>query len=466
MTSPASSSSAGSFVPVLVLVLELEEQLPDLPGPTTEQPHRRVVALIRLHDEPLGILDVQIPATGLPAELLAQALWAQFEPTIRAHLQADGVPQPDGLPVAGISAAGITPACRAQREQFLTDAPRLTVLIPSRERPERLRRCVESILACDYPADRFKVVIADNAPQTTRTRALAEELSRSNGGRVTYVREDAPGSASARNRGLTVVETELVAMTDDDVVVDRHWLTEIARAFVAHPTTGAVSGLLWPAELETPAQLWFEQYGGFSRGFERRVFDLDGNRPTDEPLYPWNAGLFGTGNNFSFRTDVLRQIGGFDPALGNGTPALGGVDSEVLLRTILSGHQIVYEPRAIAHHAHRPDYEGLRRQIYAYGVGLVAYYLKTILAEPRFALDFVFKLPAGIRWMLSPNAHINKHKLDDYPSELSWVERRGMLYGPLAYARSRHRYGPHAVYRRRGLRYASAVQVTAARRTS
>jgi O-antigen biosynthesis protein len=449
MPSRPSSQIGKSFVPVRVLELHLEQPLPDLPAPSPDRPHARALALVVLHDEPLGILDLTIPEDGLPSDQLAEAAWQRFGERIRAHLHADGLPEPSTLDAGGIPPGDVTPACERDRDLFLLDAPELTVLIPSRERPDRLRTCVESILDCAYPADRVRVIIADNAPETGRTRDLADELARTSGGRVSYVREDAPGSASARNRGLTVVETDIVAMTDDDVVVDRHWLTEIARAFAAHPEAGAVSGLLWPTELETPAQLWFEQYGGFSRGFERRVFDLGANRPPDEPLYPWNAGLFGTGNNFSFRTQVLREIGGFDPALGNGTPALGGVDSEVLLRTILSGHQIVYEPRAIAHHAHRADYEALRRQIYAYGAGLVAYYLKTVLAEPRFALDFARKLPAGIRWTLSPNSHINKHKLEDYPSELTWIERRGMLYGPLAYARSRRRYGPHPVYGRR-----------------
>jgi O-antigen biosynthesis protein len=238
-------------------------------------------------------------------------------------------------------------------------------------------------------------------------------------------------------------------MTDDDVIVDAHWLTEIARTFPDHPGAGAVSGLLWPAELETQAQMWFEEYGGFTRGFVPRVFDLEANRPPDEPIYPWNAGLFGTGNNFSFRTEVLRDIGGFDPALGNGTPALGGVDSEVLLRMILCGHQIVYQPRAIAHHAHRREYEALRRQVYAYGVGLTAYYLKTVLGKPRFAWDFVRMVPTGVRWMLHSESHVNVHKGDGYPKELTWTERRGMLYGPLAYLRSRRRYGPHPVYDRR-----------------
>src|SRR5581483_12138742 len=208
-----------------------------------------------------------------------------------------------------------------------------------RERPERLRRCVESILACEYPSERIEVLVVDNAPEGNRTERLVQELEKATG-RVRYAREDVPGSASARNRGLTLVRTPLVAMTDDDVIVDRHWLTEVARAFDAYPRAGAVSGLLLPAALDTEAQVWFEQYGGFGRGFRRRVFDLGDHRPPDEPLYPWNAGLFGTGNNFSFRTDMIRDIGGFDPALGNGTPALGGVDSEVLLRTILNGHQI------------------------------------------------------------------------------------------------------------------------------
>jgi GT2 family glycosyltransferase len=392
--------------------------------------------LARLHGDPLGAVELTIPEDGMSGEEVTHAVTDALRARIDAHLGADG----DGL----------VPGCELARRAFLRDAPALTVLIPSRERPERLRRCVESILACDYPADRFSILVVDNAPATDGTRAVVTELAARSGGRVVYAREDAPGSASARNRGLREVETELVAMTDDDVLVDPNWLTEIARAFAAHPRAAAVSGLLFPAELETPAQLWFEQYGGFTRGFDRRVFDLGDNRPEGEPLYPWNAGMFGTGNNFSFRTAQLREIGGFDPALGNGTPALGGVDSEVLLRTILSGHQIVYEPRALAHHAHRPDYEGLKRQVYAYGAGLVAYYLKTVLAHPRFALDFARKLPAGLHWMLSSNSHVNEHKQADYPAELGRIELRGMLYGPLAYARSRRRYGRHRVYRQPG----------------
>jgi len=442
-----SDRGSDTFGPVRLVEIQLEQPISGFPPPDPDQPHNQALVLVRLHDEPLASLHLDIPPEGLSGARVAEAIWQACEEPIRAHLATDDLP-----PVSEITTTGIPseePRCQRQRESFLQDAPAVTIIIPTRERPERLRTCVESILGSAYPLDRIRVIIADNAPTSERTRALADELSVATAGRVSYVREDARGSASARNRGLASVDTEVVAMTDDDVVVDRYWLTEITRAFAGNPAAGAVSGLLWPSELETPAQLWFEQYGGFGRGFERRLFDLRANRPPDEPFYPWNAGLFGTGNNFSFRTAALRDIGGFDPALGNGTPALGGVDSEVLLRTILCGYQIVYEPRAVAYHAHRADYEGLRRQVYAYGAGLVAYYLKTVLADPRFALDFGRKLPAGIRWMLSPESHINKHKREDYPSELVWIERKGMVYGPLAYMRSRRRYGPHRVYRQR-----------------
>ena len=84
----------------------------------------------------------------------------------------------------------------------------------------------------------------------------------------------------------------------------------------------------------------------------------------------------------AFRAEMLRAIGGFDPALGNGTPALGGVDSEVLLRTVVLGHRLVYRPNAMVWHDHRADYADLRRQVYSYGAGLTAYLLKTVTDQP------------------------------------------------------------------------------------
>jgi hypothetical protein len=136
-------------------------------------------------------------------------------------------------------------------------------------------------------------------------------------------------------------------------------------------------------------------------------------------------------------------------AHGHRDPTTWRVDSEVLLRTILSGHTVVYEPHAVASHVHRPEYAALRRQVYAYGAGLSVYDLKTLLAHPVLILDFVRKLPASLRFALSPRSSYNAKKLVGYPPELTRLEDRGILYGPLGYTRSRRKQGPHPVPRAR-----------------
>jgi hypothetical protein len=118
----------------------------------------------------------------------------------------------------------------------------------------------------------------------------------------------------------------------------------------------------------------------------------------------------------------------------------------MLLRTILRGHRIMYQPSAIVHHMHRRDYASLRRQIYSYGAGTVAVMLKTLGSDPRLIPDFLFRrLPRGLWFALSPSSSKNASKRAGYPSELTRLELRGMLAGPLLYARSRRRYGRHVV---------------------
>jgi cellulose synthase/poly-beta-1,6-N-acetylglucosamine synthase-like glycosyltransferase len=402
-----------------------------------------------VHGVPVGQVQIQLPEDGASAADLKSAVDAALGAAVRQHLTADAKLS-DGDPDATGTAAAASvfaqePPCAAQRRRILLDAPLLSVIVPTRDRPEQVRACVTSILACEYPADRFEVLVVDNVPRDGLTRDAVAALSEI--GPVRYVTEDKPGSASARNRALPEARGEFLVFTDDDAIVDRHWLTEIVRGFRAAPDVDAVSGLLVPRRLDTQARVWFEQYGGFSRGYSQRIFDLHENRPAEELLFPFAAGLFGTGNNMAFRAEVLRAIGGFDPALGNGTPALGGVDSEVLLRTVILGHRLVYRPTAMVWHDHRADYAGLRSQVYNYGAGATAYLLKTMTSNPIVLPAFLALLPKAIRFILQPGEGVNAHKEDDYPSELTWTERRGMLYGPLAYFKSRRAYGRHRVPR-------------------
>jgi O-antigen biosynthesis protein len=420
---------------IVVLDLDLSEPIPSLP----EEPQdaRAVRCIVRLHGLPVG--QVEVGPASTTREAICEAVWSALRAEIEDHLVTDGLQAPTRLTPNGIDGT-VKPRCLAEFQEFLRRAPSVSVVIPTAGRPTRINACIRTLLACEYPPDRREIIVVDNAPAESEVLKLVTDGFVRAG--VRYVHEPSPGSASARNRGVSVAHSDLVLFTDDDVVVDKQWLGRLAQGF-DDPTVGVVTGLVLPLALSTPAQVWFEQYGGFSQGFQRRLYNLREHRPPDNPLYPYTAGVFGTGNNMAFRRSVLTDIGGFDPALGNGTPALGGVDSEVLLRTVLSGHTILYEPRALVWHEHRRDCEALRRQLYAYGTGLSAYLLKTMIAHPRLIPGFVARLPRGLAFALHPKSTKNRNKSADFPSELTRLELKGMLYGPIAYWRSRRRYGPH-----------------------
>ena len=114
----------------------------------------------------------------------------------------------------------------------------------------------------------------------------------------------------AHNRGLALARTwpcprsagKIVAITDDDVEVHPDWLTAIAEAFAESDAT-CVTGLILPAELQTPAQLLVERAGGYGRGFAARAFTLERCRianhcsrsPPDDsdPGRTWHSGPIG-----------------------------------------------------------------------------------------------------------------------------------------------------------------------------
>jgi glycosyltransferase involved in cell wall biosynthesis len=204
---------------------------------------------------------------------------------------------------------------------------------------------------------------------------------------VRYVREPRPGLDWARNRAIAEATGDVVAFTDDDVVVDPCWVHAIAAGFRADPSVAAVTGLVIPAELDTDAQVLFERYRSFGRGFQRRrVAAGRGEWPL--ALRYGLAGDYGTGANMAFRRQVFERIGPFDPALDVGTTARGGGDLEMFFRLLKEGHALVYEPAAIVRHRHRRTWAELRRQIADHGIGFSAYVVRSGLAYPEERLAF------------------------------------------------------------------------------
>ena len=424
---------SSEYFPIRILEVELGEPLPPISAFDEKKGSRyqRARCLVRLHTQPLGVVELVLDTEDLYPDEYVTKIWLALNEQINGHLQQDGLP-----PITELTANGLpslnAPPCIEEREQFLTNAPFVSVVVSTHNRPEQLTSCLKSIMSLYYP--QYEVIVVDHTPSTDATANLVQRLSHG-APYIRYVREDRQGLSLARNCGMRVARGEILAFTDDDVVVDAYWLVELVKAFSSGDNVACVTSLVLPMELETQAQAWFEEFGGFNKGFTRRIFDRTASHG-DTPLHPYAAGHFGTGAGMAFRAAFLRSIGGFDPALGKGSILIGGEDLAAFLQVILRGYQLVYEPASLLYHPSRRDYAGLRKQIYSYGIGPIAVLTKTVLENPLLLFHLIAKVPYGLFFILSSRSPKNRKKSKDYPKELTTLERKGMLYGPFAYVRN------------------------------
>ncbi|KAA9013012.1 glycosyltransferase [Sphingobium limneticum] len=236
-----------------------------------------------------------------------------------------------------------------------------SVVICTRDRPEELARCLASL-----PLQSFRpneIVVVDNASRDGRTREVAIQAG------VVYVREDRPGLDFARNTGAKAATGDIIAYTDDDVLLHPRWLENLVAAFDA-PEIGAVTGLVLPAELETQAQRQFESFWSFGQGYDRVDYPAaDFALTSGAHVFP--AWKVGAGASMAFRRSVFEKVGYFDERLDVGQAGCSG-DSEYWYRLLANRIDCRYEPMAVAFHFHRRAMEGLSFQIYSYMRGHAA----------------------------------------------------------------------------------------------
>ena len=156
-------------------------------------------------------------------------------------------------------------------------APALSVVIPTKDRPGLLERCVAGVLAaCDASGRRCEVIVVDDG-STPPVTAFDDD-------RVRVLRTSGVGPSRARNLGIAAAAGPVVAFTDDDVEVDARWLAEAIETLESFESAAGVTG-----RTDSPA---------FDPLYEHSVFDHDG-------------GSFLT-CNVAYRASALRAVGGFD----------------------------------------------------------------------------------------------------------------------------------------------------------
>jgi GT2 family glycosyltransferase len=216
--------------------------------------------------------------------------------------------------------------------------PIVDVVLCTRNRSHLLDSACESVLAQDYPPDRWRLQVVDSA-STDDTFARATALSHRFPGRLAVHRLAEPGHSRARNLGVGLSTAEVVAFTDDDALPDRGWLRTLVSTMVRERADAAGGPVEAIVRGELPG--WFLPL--------YLVYLAVWRPPEGTRLLAYNEHPRGV--NLAIRREVFERCGLFDPQLGLGGPRpMYCEETELCLRIERGGGRVVYSPESVVGH--------------------------------------------------------------------------------------------------------------------
>lgn len=199
-----------------------------------------------------------------------------------------------------------------------------TVIICTRDRAASLARTLDSLVAAaSLITDTWEVIIVDNGSSDDTTECAS---SYSGSVPIRVVAEPKAGLSNARNAGVRASKGEFILWTDDDVLVDKRWLSAWFSAFKGHPDCAVFGGRSKPV-LQEPKQAWFEN------GMQHMASLL---AVRDEPSWTEvTSTQIPYGLNYAVRGKEQRSFL-YDPELGVAPGRRRGGEEVAVLRAILA----------------------------------------------------------------------------------------------------------------------------------
>lgn len=204
----------------------------------------------------------------------------------------------------------------------------ISAVITTYNRSEMLAAALEPLLRQNAGGVRYEVIVVDNN-STDNTRATVEAFIARGYPNLRYVFEPKQGIAHGRNAGIAAARGDIIAFTDDDVVVTDNWIAVIKRAFAENPDVEFIGGKILPDWAEPPPH-WLT----VDHWWPLALLDRGDNRfhvNAANPLCLPTA-------NASFRRETFSRIGLFSPEFS------GREDHELFVRLWQSGGEGLYEP--------------------------------------------------------------------------------------------------------------------------
>ncbi len=250
--------------------------------------------------------------------------------------------------------------------------PFFSIIIPTYNRPERIKSCLKAIALLDYPGDRFEVIVVDDGSKTPLDKVIAPLKDKLN---IKLLRQENAGPAAARNKGAEVAQGEFLAFTDDDCQPTPDWLSQFAAGFANAPS--AMIG------------------GKTINALDNNVFSTASQKLIDYLYEYYNPAkgkdAFFASNNIAMPAKGFKALNGFDVSF----PLAAAEDRDFCDRWNLK-YPMVYIPEAQVNHYHKLSLATFWKQHFGYGRGAFCFHqlrakrvAKEIEVEP---LSFYFDL--------------------------------------------------------------------------
>lgn len=228
----------------------------------------------------------------------------------------------------------------------------VSIIIPSYNRPDRLRSCLEAL--AELEGGPYETIVVDDGSPEPLAPICAEF-----GENVHCVRQENTGPAKARNVGAAAATGDFLAFTDDDCRPAPDWVTRLLEAQDGNDDRlvgGYVVNLLvnnvYASASQTLCDFLYDYYEASK-----------GNTP------------FFTTNNVGCSRAGFQKIGGFDESF----PIAAAEDRDFGIRWREQGGQLVYVPDAIVGHLHDLSFRRFMRQHSNYGRG--AHHLHKVIDQ-------------------------------------------------------------------------------------
>jgi GT2 family glycosyltransferase len=231
-------------------------------------------------------------------------------------------------------------------------AREVSIVIPTHQRLEVLRRALASLDQQTAPAGSYEVIVAVDR-SSDGTSEMLRELRTSYPLRA--VQAPSPGRAAACNAGVAAAAGDVLLLLDDDMEVTPGLVANHRR----HHPPGSRVCVLGPVPVQA------RDHRRDAAAYVTAKFNAHLERLA-EPDHEFSVRDFYTGNA-SLRLEIMREVGGFDESF----TVYGNEDVELAVRLRRAGVTLRFDPDAVANQTYDKSLGALLRDTRAKGATTV-----------------------------------------------------------------------------------------------